>query len=569
MRPPKALRHSCWAPLHPLPPPVARDGACRPLRAPSKRRLATAAANTANAPESAAPEFASLFSRVSRPVPPAPGDVAEERRRLAPLGPIGQPTFLSHPHLLQAGEITTGISRQEYRERRSNLMKAVPEGSIAIVGGYGVRYMTGGIFYPFRQNSDLLYLTGCEEPDCAVVLLKDSSAPNGHRFVMFVRPKERNVELWDGPRIGLDGCRHFFEADEAHPISNLQSYLRDLVADKIRTSVTDPPREDREACFSSFVRRLTLQEPEEAAAPASDDSKSSGWWSFSSSRSTRRSRRAILLRPLKMHLQELRAIKSPAECDLMLRAGRITGLGFRHLMSACRPGATEHQLCAAFDGHVRTAGASRMAYVPVVAGGRNALTLHYVHNRARLEAGDLVLVDAGVEYGGYVSDVTRTLPVSGRFSEPQRKLYEALLRVQKAAVEQCTESAKLSLDDIHSASHQALRRELEALFGRMVTAREMDRLYPHHIGHWLGMDVHDGDGIPRSRKLKKGMVVTIEPGVYVPPSPEYPPEYQNIGIRIEDDVLVGLKGSLALSASAPKDVDEIEELMTTTRGVQP
>lgn len=364
---------------------------------------------------------------------------------------------------------------------------------------------------------------------------------------MFARPKDRSVEVWDGPRCGPEGCKALFGADEAHPIGTLQSFLDDLVKKTSKAtsdgsvhiytdlpvrvvdpsdpkspgprppsfhtsySVTDPSREDREACLSSFVRNLTVPEPilESGMSANETDEKSSGWWSFKGTAAAAKQAQRIFMRPLKSHLQELRLVKSDSEASMLLTAGNITGAGFREMFRSCRPGSTEHALYATFDGHTRQLGATRMAYVPVVASGRNALTLHYVHNRALLCEGDLVLVDAGIEYEGYVSDVTRTFPVSGRFTDPQRNLYQALLRVQKTCVAKCTESTGLSLDEIHSFSHSELRKELESLFGRYVTPREMDRLYPHHVGHWMGMDVHDSDGISRTRKLKKGMVVTI------------------------------------------------------------
>lgn len=359
-------------------------------------------------------------------------------------------------------------------------MKNVPEGGIVIVGSYGVRYMTGGIFYPFRQNSDLLYLTGFEEPDCCVVLVKKASTPNGYSFTMFVRPKNPTIELWDGPRCGPEGCKHFFGADEAYCITTLSDQLDRLVEEASKQSsdgsvhiytdlpvtvvdpsdpnpppprqqsfhnaysVTDPSREERELCLSNYVRKLIIKDPwggikTEGGVAGGTTSDDSGWWTFGLASKPSSSRRAgpssgVHLRPLKPILQDLRVLKSEAECSLLHQAGQITGSGFHELMRACYPGGTEHQLFAAFDGATRLAGATRIAYVPVVASGRNALTLHYVHNRGLLGSGELVLVDAGVEYEGYVSDVTRTIPVDGKYTEGQRQLYEAVLKVQKACV---------------------------------------------------------------------------------------------------------------------------------------
>lgn len=228
-------------------------------------------------------------------------------------------------------------------------------------------------------------------------------------------------------------------------------------------------------------------------------------------------------------------------------------------MKASHGGISEQMIQAHFEFEIKKRGADSLAYVPVVAGGTNALIIHYVANKQLVCDGQLVLVDAGAEYGGYVSDITRTWPVNGKFSTPQRLLYEAVLRTNEASIAKCREG--VSLDTIHYESVVMLHRECQVLFKRPVSDAEMNALYPHHISHYLGMDVHDTFSIPRSIPLKPGMVVTVEPGLYIPNDPVKYGHFAGIGVRIEDDVLVGENGPVVLTGAAPKQVDEIEAIM--------
>ncbi|KAJ3028109.1 hypothetical protein HK097_006029, partial [Rhizophlyctis rosea] len=263
---------------------------------------------------------------------------------------------------------------------------------------------------------------------------------------------------------------------------------------------------------------------------------------------------------LRYHLDELRLFKSEAEVDVMKRAGEITGKAFVEMMRATKAGVTEHQIEASGEFSMKMQGARGMAYVPVVAGGKNAGVIHYVRNDMKLRDGDLVLVDAGAEYGHYVADVTRTWPVSGKFTPAQRKLYSAVLKAQKHCISLIKPSTT-TLDTLHNESHSILKQELSTIFNRPVRDGEMQKLYPHHLGHWVGMDVHDTEGVMRGRRLEKGMCITVEPAVYVPDEERYPEEFRNIGIRIEDDVLVGDTGPVVLSESVPKEVEDVERVM--------
>jgi intermediate cleaving peptidase 55 len=468
------------------------------------------------------------------------------------LGPLGQATPWTHPHLLQPNEVTPGINRTEYAQRRSRLMQDLPDGSIVVIGSYGVRYMTNGIFYPFHQNTDLLYLTGCEEPHVALVMIKHG---NDYKSHLFLRPRDKRSEQWDGPRIGLQGATDFLGMDQAHVIDSLPTFLQGLVDDTVSIytdlpiatketekfslfsrkqahsgySVTDPSKSDKEASFSSFVKNLSLGSE-------------------------------VRIRPIKPLIQELRLVKSEAEGKLLLKAGQIAGKGFQSMMQHSSTCPSEHHLHAHFELSTRLLGAKHQAYVPVVASGTNALILHYVWNQGALKHGDLVLVDAGVTFGGYVSDVTRTWPVSGRFTPHQRALYSIVLKAQLETIEAAKESANVSLDELHRMSLESMQIGVGDLFGRSMRRLDMDKIYPHHVGHWMGMDVHDCDSIHRSRKLRRGHTITLEPGLYIPVDSSYPPEFQGMGIRIEDDVLIGLNDNVVLSADAPKHPDDIEAI---------
>ncbi|KAL2919363.1 aminopeptidase [Polyrhizophydium stewartii] len=523
---------------------------------------------------------------------------------------FGQPKPDTHPHLLQKHE---RISRDEYAVRRLQLAKAIGPQAAAVVPGYGLRYATGGIFYPFHQSTNLLYLTGFNEPDCGCIIESATKDPSEHRFLMFVQPADRRTEIWDGPRAGIEGARTHFGATAAYPIEAFEDALRQLNASAAtRRLYSDLPLTQRSAGSASrslsgsadsasgstpsllenthikvssssathvdkdaSVSKMLLGRAElhgradpffELAAAQPSSSSAAPGRTFSNPWTTGRdTAQGTTVKPLASLIDMLRLYKSPAEIQVMRQAGRITGRAFVEAMRATKPGTTEHQLSAVLEFHLRMQGADGFAYVPVVAGGRNALTLHYVQNKQMLRDGDLVLVDAGGEYGHYASDVTRTWPVNGKFTAAQKKLYESVLRVQKHIIKQCTEAARTTLDQLQYETAGMLQEEISALLGRPVSMGEMNALYPHHVSHWLGMDVHDTGSVSRSTRLSEGMVVTIEPGLYIPDSPNYPPEFRGVGIRIEDDVAVGGPSThgapVILSVDAPKEVVDIEAVM--------
>ncbi|KAJ3239089.1 hypothetical protein HDU78_003056 [Chytriomyces hyalinus] len=479
---------------------------------------------------------------------------------------LGQPSHSTHPHLINKGDITPGISATEYALRRQRFADSIPDGSIAIVAGYTLRYATGGIFHEFHQNTDLFYLTGFNEPDAAMILEKDTSKfdGKGFKYTLYVRPKDPSTEIWDGPRAGLEGALEYFGADSAHPIHKLPERLLQVLKNPLPFSgaqiITDLPTSPPMPPSGSASLGHAASAP---STPAWTPYATLLSYMHESSTSTTPDKPLNLykVRTLSGYnavLPRLRLIKSEQEIQVLRQSGRIAGRGHVETMAATKPGVSEAYLHSVMDHAVRRRGADGLSYVPVVASGKNALILHYVINRHIANDGDLILMDAGGEYGGYASDITRTWPVNGKFTDPQKKLYSAVLKVQKACIDKCNERSNVCLEDLQNLAFELLKVECSKLFKRKLGHAEMNTLYPHHVGHWMGLDVHDIQSINRSTKLRKGMVITIEPGVYVPNTDNYPEEYRGIGIRIEDDVVIGEDTCIVLSAEAPKEIEDIE-----------
>ncbi|KAL2260584.1 hypothetical protein VTK26DRAFT_5348 [Humicola hyalothermophila] len=460
---------------------------------------------------------------------------------------FGQPVHETHPHILKPGEITPGITAQEYADRRAKLAFSLPDGAVAVLPSAEIKYRSGAVFYPFRQESNFLYLTGFSEPNSLAVIRKTGPSLGDYSFHLFCRPKDALAEQWFGPWSGLRAAEDVFNADEAGDIHQLPSLLPPLLRGATRIYTDADPRSP-----SSFFQSLSSSSSSSSPPPSTA--------------------------PLQPLVNALRAIKSPAEIAAMRHAGQVSG---RAITSAMRRAwASEPDLQAyltfAFSQH----GLSGPAYVPVVAGGRRGRLIHYVHNTALLDAAETILVDAGGEYGWYITDITRTWPASGRFGAAQRDLYGAVLRAQRVSVSLCRASAGLSLDEIHRATEAELQRELTKLgfdfgggggggvggvLGRIGagagrTSDLMGVLFPHHVGHYIGLDVHDTPGYSRSVPLRAGHCVTIEPGVYVPDDERFPKHFRGLAVRIEDSVCVEEDTQLVLTAEAVKEVEDIEAL---------
>ncbi|EFX01520.1 metallopeptidase [Grosmannia clavigera kw1407] len=435
---------------------------------------------------------------------------------------FGQPVHETHPHLLEAGELTPGISAQEYYERRCALAAGLPADSAAVLPAADIKFRSGAVFFPFRQESDFFYLTGFSEPEALAVVRKTGPGREDCEFSLLVRPKDARAEQWAGPWSGIDAARDVFNADETASIHAAETVLPRLLQG-VSTVYTDAPPQSRVATILQAVSGLG---------------------------------RTLPLAPV---VAQQRAFKSSAEIANMRRAGQLSG---RALTDAMRQPWTREKDLANFLAHGFTRdGGDGIAYVPVVAGGPRGRLIHYVLNNAALTSGETVLVDAGGEYGTYITDITRTWPVSGRFSPPQRDLYEAVLRVQRSSVSLCRAAGRLSLDQIHRITSEGLRSELTKLgFDLGSGDSALNVLFPHHVGHYVGLDVHDTPSYPRHIPLRAGHCVTIEPGIYVPDDTHWPAHFRGLAVRIEDSICVDEEDPHILTTEAVKEVVDIEAL---------
>lgn len=435
----------------------------------------------------------------------------------------------------------------ELKRRRRRLTAVMPPLAVAVVPAAGEVVRSRDVHYPFRQDSDFQYLTGFPEPEALAVL---APGRKEGEYLLFCRPRDEKKELWEGPLAGVEGARERYGADEAHPIEEVDELLPKLLENCERLYYPlglAPDLDQRVMHWINLVRgkaRTGVRAPVEIVA-------------------------------LGHLLHEQRLVKSNEELRIMRKAAHISARAHREVMRLCRPGMWEYELEAAFVHGCALGGGRFQAYPPIVGSGANACVLHYVDNRHQLREGDLVLIDAGCEYAGYASDITRTFPVNGRFSEPQRELYELVLAAQAAAIKKAQPGSRW--DAPHKAAVRVLTRGLVGLgllegtkddVPKLIKEEKYKPFYMHRTGHWLGMDVHDVgdykvDG--KWRTLEPGMVITVEPGLYIPgDKEEVPARYRNIGIRIEDDLVITAEGNEILSADAPKTVAEIESWMRTT-----
>lgn len=451
---------------------------------------------------------------------------------------LGQPSPFTHPHLIKHGEVTPGLTQTEYELRRQRLASLIeaqadrlgPGASssshVVVVLSHPIRYMTNDIPYPFHQNQDFLYLTGIMEPDSALVL---TGRGRPDQAILFVPRRDPARELWDGPRSGKDGAAALTGIERVHCTEELGLVLKSLKGSNVWYDGSQPCHHQ---LHQSHVRSLLEGGP--------------------------------MVRSLRPLTHSLRAVKSPAEVALMKEAGCITAQAFRKTMAMCYGDIDEALLYAKFDFECRAHGANFLAYPPVVAGGNRANTLHYINNNQLIKDGEMVLLDGGCEYFGYVSDITRTWPVNGKFSPAQVELYEAVLEVQRTCLSLC--SPGVSLDHIYSTMLALLVRQLRMLGVVKTSTSDTDALKaakkycPHHVGHYLGMDVHDTPDLSRSQPLQPGMAITIEPGLYIcEDDDQVPDRFRGLGVRIEDDVVIQEEGGpLILSSDTPKTIAEVE-----------
>jgi Xaa-Pro aminopeptidase len=432
------------------------------------------------------------------------------------------------------------ISTKEFARRRKQLMRMMGKDSIAIIPAAPEKIRNRDVEYPYRPDSDFYYLTGFAEPEAVAVLIP--GRPQGE-YLMFCRDRDPKMETWVGRRAGTQGAVDEYGADDAFPIGDIDDILPGLLESRERVFYTM-------GSFSEFDRHVIdwvnrIRQGARAGARTPDE--------------------FITLEHL---LHDMRLYKSRSEIRVMRTAAKAACRAHRRAMQVCRPGLHEYEIEAELVHEFRRANMVP-AYPSIVGGGENGCILHYTSNRSQLNAGDLLLIDAGAEYDCYASDITRTFPVSGRFSPAQKALYEVVLAAQAAAIEQVQPGNHWN--DPHQAAVKVLTRGLVKLGilkgkpGELIRKEAYRRFYMHRTGHWLGMDVHDvGDYKVGGewRVLEPGMVLTVEPGLYIPTGIRgVSRKWWNTGIRIEDDVLVTRDGHDVLSQAVPKRVDEIEALM--------
>lgn len=426
-----------------------------------------------------------------------------------------------------------------FESRRARAREVMGEG-VLVVFSAPEFIRNGDVEHEYRQDSNFQYLTGLDEPECALVLTTGENPT----FTLFVRERNKEREIWDGPRAGLEGAKQRYGADAAYPIGELAQRLPELLLGHGKLYYRFGVHGVQDERLIDALRRCHSLR--------------------------RRKRYPTELIDSARVLHALRFRKTPEEVEAMRQAIRITGEAHLAAMRACAPGRFEYELEAELRYVFCKGGSHRAAYTPIVGSGPNATILHYIQNDRRIEAGDLVLIDAGCEFDYQAADVTRTFPASGKFSEPQRRLYELVLGAQQAAF--ATIAPGASLDEMHSASLRHITLGLielgfiEGPFEMALSDKRFQRYFMHGTGHYLGMDVHDvapppADG--KAQKFEPGVVITVEPGIYVAPDDDsVPAEYRGIGIRIEDDVMVTESGYENLTAAIPRSVSEIEALMS-------
>lgn len=453
----------------------------------------------------------------------------------------GQPIFETRPNLVKKGDITPGISAAEYLNRRYRIAEQMEPGSIAIIAGQRTKFATESVFYYFQQNNDLFYLTGWDEPDSVCILEKPKADPTSAIFHMIVPPSNPEKELWEGERTGVEGVRDIFNADVSMPIGSLPSHLSNLMS-RYKTVYYDFDETQKADEFSKVFPLMQAKDHR---------------YRYSIENILRENN--VVLHSLKSITAPMRAIKSDAELRMMRLAGKISGRAYNQAYA--RRFKSEKGLQAFLEYRFVSGGCNRNSYIPVVAGGENALCIHYTRNDNLFKGNEFVLVDAAGQLGGYCADISRSWPVSGKFTPAQRDLYEALLNVQRKCINMCTEDANVSINDLHYKSVAMLTNELRNIGFQGLTQWDvMQKLYPHYLGHNLGLDVHDVPSYSKTAKLKKGQVITMEPGVYVSNDPMWPAAYRGMGLRIEDDIAVGKNTNVNLTIEAAKEVDDIESI---------
>ncbi len=436
------------------------------------------------------------------------------------------------------------IPAEEYVLRRQTLLKKIPPFSIVVLPAAEEKFRNADATYLFRQESSFYYLTGFCEPQSLLVLLKQQEGST--EFILFCKKRNREEAIWIGNRVGQEGAVQQFGATRAYPLEELDKIMPTLFENKQYIIYSLGQNANWDKRMMQWLNAVRSKSRSGAQVP-------SVW---------------LDLFPL---VYEQRLIKSATEIALMREAARISAKAHIGTMRACKPNKEEYQLEGVFLQECYKEGCRDMAYTPIVGGGNNACTLHYVKNDALLKAGELVLIDAGCEYQYYASDITRTFPINGKFTEDQKLIYELVLKAQVTAIQEV--KPDLPWDKLQEIIVNVLVQGLVSLgilqgkVETLIEEKAYKRFYMHGSGHWLGLDVHDvGEYKMKGewRKLEPGMVLTVEPGLYITPDESVDKRWWDIGVRIEDDILVTSTGFEVLSKDVPKTVQEIESLMGST-----
>lgn len=431
------------------------------------------------------------------------------------------------------------MNETTYKSRRDALLGLMQEG-VAVIGAASQKVRTNDTEYPYRQDSDFHYLTGFEEDNAVLVLVRSAQEM---KAVLFVQPKDEKMELWTGKRLGVDAAKERFEVQSVESVEDFAQKLPELMQN-----------------LPTLYGEIFGDKQWFADARSVADKL----------RHKRETKRPVTrLLDVTALTRRMRLIKSDEEIALIREGLVITTAAHHHAMRLCRPGMMEYEVQAEYEYMFTKHGAYSDAYTTIVAGGDHANTLHYIKNDAPLRDGDLVLIDAGCELKNYATDITRTFPVNGKFTPAQKEVYEAVLEVQVSVISQIGPGVLKS--ELQKNAEWLLCSKMVELgilngdIDALIEAKEHKRYFPHGIGHWMGIDVHDpapyyddeGNEIP----FEPGMILTIEPGIYLPDGDDAVPEqYRGIGIRIEDDILVTASGCENLSSAVVKQVDEIEKM---------
>ena len=420
-----------------------------------------------------------------------------------------------------------------FKKRRQKLISGLKNHEAVILFSKPVYYRQRDIIFPFRQDSFFYYLTGFEEFSSCLVL------KNTEPFeTLFVQSKNKEKELWDGPRWGPEKAKETFLMDACEAIENFEKKIS-LLLDGVSKIYHIPSVNEEQ---TTLLRKLLINQ--QVKAKTAQEIKFAG---------------------AENKISEMRMIKSRLEAEKIKKACEVSSKAHQDVMKTVRPGINERHLHGEFLRSIMKQGAARESYSGIFASGRNALILHYVKNDQTCAEGDLILVDAGAEWDYYASDISRTFPVNGRFSPPQKVLYNHLLNVQKQIINMVRPG--ISFKKIQSKTRELLFECLktEGILPPQGRLEDVSRFFPHNFGHLLGLDVHDVHCFENNRgagRLQTGMVLTVEPGLYIPLGADRVPEkFQGMGIRIEDNVLVTEDGVENLSQGIPKEVEEIESLM--------